>query len=166
MVSDQKITLCLGVSLTHFFSVVYSRIVKIFELAFPLKVTLLPSLALWLVFRPTITHTQRPYGRQRLRGPVMDWKHLLAYITGTVDQALLLRNEYLVTKNRILRNQLKGHGHLSDGERPAAKRMRALFRAFIDPLGERVIDVLIVCDCFVDYVILRSPFGETAITFD
>ena len=28
----------------------------------------------------------------------MDWKHLLAYITGTVDQALLLRNEYLVTK--------------------------------------------------------------------
>jgi hypothetical protein len=28
----------------------------------------------------------------------MDWKHLLAYITGTVDQALLLRNEYLVTE--------------------------------------------------------------------
>ena len=38
----------------------------------------------------------------------MDWKHLLAYITGTVDQELLLRNEYLVTENRILRNQLKG----------------------------------------------------------
>jgi putative transposase len=35
----------------------------------------------------------------------MDWKHLLAYITGTVDQELLLRNEYLVTENRILRNQ-------------------------------------------------------------
>ncbi len=30
----------------------------------------------------------------------MDWKHLLAYITGTVDQELLLRNEYLVTENR------------------------------------------------------------------
>ena len=29
----------------------------------------------------------------------MDWKHLLAYITGTVDQELLLRNEYLVTEN-------------------------------------------------------------------
>jgi putative transposase len=40
----------------------------------------------------------------------MDWKTLLAYITGrgTVDQELLLRNEYLVTENRILRNQLKG----------------------------------------------------------
>ena len=35
----------------------------------------------------------------------MDWKHLLAYITGTVDQELLLRNEYLVTENRMLRNQ-------------------------------------------------------------
>jgi len=36
----------------------------------------------------------------------MDWKHLLAYITGTVDQELLLRNEYLVTENRILRQQV------------------------------------------------------------
>ena len=34
------------------------------------------------------------------RGEAMDWKHLLAYITGTVDQELLLRNEYLVTENR------------------------------------------------------------------
>src|SRR2546427_3997198 len=47
----------------------------------------------------------------------MDWKHLLAYITGTVDQELLLRNEYLVTENRILRNQIKGRVRLSDGER-------------------------------------------------
>jgi len=49
----------------------------------------------------------------------MDWKTLLAYITGTVDQELLLRNEYLVTENRILRNQLKGRVRLSDGERKA-----------------------------------------------
>jgi len=42
----------------------------------------------------------------------MDWKHLLAYITGTVDQALLLRNEYLVTENRILRNQITGRARL------------------------------------------------------
>jgi putative transposase len=47
----------------------------------------------------------------------MDWKHLLAYITGTVDQELLLRNEYLVTENRILRNQIPGRVRLSDGER-------------------------------------------------
>jgi len=47
----------------------------------------------------------------------MDWKHLLAYITGTVDQELLLRNEYLVTENRILRHQITGQVWLTDGER-------------------------------------------------
>ena len=47
----------------------------------------------------------------------MDWKHLLAYITGTVDQELLLRNEYLVTENRMLRKHIKGRVRLSDGGR-------------------------------------------------
>ena len=32
----------------------------------------------------------------------MDWVRILGYISGTVDQALLLRNEYLVSENRIL----------------------------------------------------------------
>src|SRR3954447_6046591 len=50
-------------------------------------------------------------------GEMMDWKHLLAYITGTVDQELLLRNEYLVTENRILHHQLTGRIRLSNGER-------------------------------------------------
>ena len=36
----------------------------------------------------------------------MGWKTLLVYITGPVDQELLLRNEYLVTENRILRQQV------------------------------------------------------------
>jgi putative transposase len=49
----------------------------------------------------------------------MDWKTLLAYITGSVDQELLLRNEYLVTENRILRNQITGRLRLNDGERKA-----------------------------------------------
>jgi putative transposase len=49
----------------------------------------------------------------------MDWKQLLAYITGSVDQELLLRNEYLVTENRILRQQITGRIHLNDGERKA-----------------------------------------------
>jgi putative transposase len=47
----------------------------------------------------------------------MDWKTLLAYISGSVDAELLLRNEYLVTENRILRDQIKGRLHLSDAER-------------------------------------------------
>src|SRR3989454_1926392 len=47
----------------------------------------------------------------------MDWKRLLAYITGSVDQELLLRNEYLVTENCILRQQIPGRVRLNDGER-------------------------------------------------
>jgi putative transposase len=47
----------------------------------------------------------------------MHWKIVLAYITGTVDPDLLLRNEYLVTENRILRHQIKGRVRRSDGER-------------------------------------------------
>jgi len=47
----------------------------------------------------------------------MDWKKLLAYITGSVDEELLLRNEYLVAENRILRAQIKGRLKLTEGER-------------------------------------------------
>ncbi len=47
----------------------------------------------------------------------MDWKTMLAYISGSVDEELLLRNEYLVVENRILRNQIKGRLRLTDGER-------------------------------------------------
>src|SRR6184192_830054 len=49
----------------------------------------------------------------------MDWKTLLAYITGSVDQELLLRNEYLATENSILRSQIKGRLRLNDGQRKA-----------------------------------------------
>jgi hypothetical protein len=38
----------------------------------------------------------------------MDWARILAYVTGTADQELLARNEYLATENRILKDQLKG----------------------------------------------------------
>src|SRR5262245_50512599 len=47
----------------------------------------------------------------------MNWKRMLAYVTGSVDEELLLRNEYLVTENRILRNQIKGRIRLTDSER-------------------------------------------------
>src|SRR5258706_10131059 len=47
----------------------------------------------------------------------MLWARLLAYVTGTVNQELLLRNEYLAAENRILRGQIKGRLLLSEGER-------------------------------------------------
>ena len=47
----------------------------------------------------------------------MDWVRVLAYITGTIDQELLLRNEYLAAENRILKAQLNTRLRLTDGER-------------------------------------------------
>jgi putative transposase len=47
----------------------------------------------------------------------MNWPRILAYITGTVDQELLLRNKYLAAESRILRLQLRGRVLLSDSAR-------------------------------------------------
>jgi hypothetical protein len=49
----------------------------------------------------------------------MDWARILACVTGTVDQELLARNEYLAAENRIIKAQLKGQLKLSDAERGA-----------------------------------------------
>jgi putative transposase len=56
-------------------------------------------------------------GSAAKKGELMEWARILAYITGTVDQELLLRNEYLVAENRILKAKLKGRLRLSDAER-------------------------------------------------
>jgi transposase len=45
------------------------------------------------------------------------WVRLLIYITGLVNQELLLQNEYLAAENRILRAQLPARLRLSDPER-------------------------------------------------
>jgi len=45
------------------------------------------------------------------------WARLLAFVTGLVNQELLLRNEYLIAENRILRAQLPTQLRLSDPER-------------------------------------------------
>jgi putative transposase len=47
----------------------------------------------------------------------MELYRLVAYITGTVDQELLLRNEYLAAENGILRAQIKGRPLLSEAEK-------------------------------------------------
>ena len=46
------------------------------------------------------------------------WARLLAYVTGLVDQELLLQNEYLAAENRILKAHSPRNLRLSDGERP------------------------------------------------
>ena len=44
----------------------------------------------------------------------MEFARMLAYVSGTVDQELLARNEYLATENRILKAHLNGRPRLSD----------------------------------------------------
>jgi putative transposase len=46
-----------------------------------------------------------------------DWFRLLGYVTGLVNQELLLKNEYLVAENRILKAHIGGRLLLSDGEK-------------------------------------------------
>ncbi len=45
------------------------------------------------------------------------WACLLAYVTGLVNQKLLLQNEYLAAENRILRAHLPARMRLSDPQR-------------------------------------------------
>ena len=46
-----------------------------------------------------------------------NWARLLAYVTGLVNQELLLQNEYLAAENRILRAHLPTRLRLTDPER-------------------------------------------------
>ena len=48
----------------------------------------------------------------------MDWARILAYVTGTVDQELLGRNEHLAAENRIMKGEgpVERAAELSDAE--------------------------------------------------
>ena len=46
-----------------------------------------------------------------------NWARLLAFVTGLVNQELLLQNEYLAAENRILKAHLPSRLRLSDPER-------------------------------------------------
>jgi hypothetical protein len=60
---------------------------------------------------------------------------MLAYITGTVDQELLLRNECLVAENRILKAQLKTPLRLTGAE-------RATLAEIAHRLGRRAVEAV------------------------
>jgi hypothetical protein len=55
-----------------------------------------------VIFSHPQEHVQSGFDDQVYGGSGMIWARMLAYITGTVDQELLLRNEYLAAENRIL----------------------------------------------------------------
>ena len=68
----------------------------------------------------------------------MGWKHLLAYITGTVDQELLLRNEYLWHR-KLVAQKFDGYQQCKAPGRPKiAIDLEALVvraAAFFDEIG-------------------------------
>src|SRR4029453_7354820 len=45
------------------------------------------------------------------------WARLVSFVTGLVNQELLLRNEYLAAEDRVLRAHLPARLRLSDAER-------------------------------------------------
>jgi putative transposase len=64
---------------------------------------------------------------------------MVAYVTGTVNQELLLRNEYLGAENRILRGQIKGRLLLSEGEKATlAEIAQRLGRKALEELAAAV----------------------------
>jgi len=65
----------------------------------------------------------------------MLWARMVADVTGTVNQELLLRNEYLGAENRILRGQIKGRLLLSEGE-------KATLAEIAQRLGRRALEEL------------------------
>ena len=63
----------------------------------------------------------------------MPWKRMLAYITGSVNEDLLRRIEYLLEENRVLRHQIDKRILLTDHERcTLAERAVALGKLMAD----------------------------------
>src|SRR6476660_1601429 len=61
------------------------------------------------------------------------WVRLLAYVTGSVNQELLLQNEYLAAENRISRTKLPRRLRLSDPERMGRKALPGRLLALPNP---------------------------------
>ena len=55
----------------------------------------------------------------------MHWKNFLESISESVNDHLRLRNDYLVTENRILRHQIDGRVQLTDSERQELAKLGA-----------------------------------------
>ena len=66
----------------------------------------------------------------------MPWKKMPAYVTGEIEESLLLRIEYLVEENRILRGQIEKRILLTDAERRTlAEKAVALGKLMADTVS-------------------------------
>src|SRR5580704_7333516 len=79
------------------------------------------------------------------------WLRLLAYVTGSVNQELLARNEYLAAENRILRVKLPSRLRLSNSERASLAEIgKRLGRKALRDVSSR---------CRPDVIPLSVAFG-------
>src|SRR5215813_10920388 len=67
--------------------------------------------------RTPMEHVLVGYHKLSVMRDQFHWARLLAFVTGLVNQELLLRNEYLGAENRILRARLSSRLRLTDAER-------------------------------------------------
>ena len=63
---------------------------------FPFGYSVSPPRVSPLDFTPAMSHSQLISGMMTEEDGLMDWKTLLACITGSAEEQLLLRNEYVV----------------------------------------------------------------------
>jgi transposase len=69
----------------------------------------------------------------------MNWAAFVGKITGTVDQHLIQRNEYLLAENRVLRGRVKNRIHFADPERISlAKAAKPLGRSVLAKIATLV----------------------------
>jgi hypothetical protein len=80
--------------------------------------------ALWVVLYPRGDYGCTHY--DGAEGTLMEWTRILAYITGTVDQELLLLNEYLAAENRILMAKLNGRPFAARQSKTGPQRQLAI----------------------------------------
>ena len=91
----------------------------------------------------------------------MLWARMLAYLSGTVDQELLLRNEYLAAANRILRAQVQGRLLLSDaGKASLAEIAYRLGRKTLEGLAAAAKPLLRRGACSIHLRIIPKPLGR------
>ena len=86
----------------------------------------------------------------------MLWARLLAYVTGTVKEELLLRNEYLAAENRILKAQIKSRLLLSEEE-------KATLAEIAHRLGRKVLEEVAATakpDTILGWYRKRRTLGE------
>jgi hypothetical protein len=72
------------------------------------------------------------------------WVRLLAYVTGSVNQELLLQNEYLAAENRILRAKLSTKLRLSNPERRSRGEASGRHRSRCEPEGTEPFNRIVI----------------------